>query len=47
VGQYGNTSSSIYDVASPIKALYVRRRILNVILDFTGSQCRAANKGVM
>jgi len=27
--------------------LYVKRRILKVILDFTGSQCRAASAGVM
>jgi len=43
VGQYGTTSSLRFDGASPIKALQVRRSILNVILDFTGSQCRAAN----
>jgi len=30
---------------SPIKVLYIKRRILKVILDFTWSQCRAANAG--
>jgi len=44
VGQNGTASSLSYDGASPINQV---RRILNVILDFTGSQCRAANTGVM
>ena len=47
VGWYGTTSSLRYNGAILLRALKVRRRILNSILDLTGSQCSEANIGKM
>ena len=36
-----------YEGAKPLKILKTINRILNSILNFTGSQCKSTNKGVM
>ena len=35
-----------YEGAKPLKILKTINRILNLILNFTGSQCKSTNKGV-
>ena len=40
-------SSLIYEVPRLLRAIYVRSRILNSVLNFTGSQCREAKTGVI
>ena len=36
-----------YEGAKPLTILKTINRILNAILNFTGSQCKSTNKGVM
>ena len=36
-----------YEGARPLKILKTIKRILNSILNFTGSQCKSTNRGVM
>ena len=38
-------SSAGYDGAESLKAFYIRRRIINFIMDFTVGECRGANNG--
>ena len=47
LGWYGASKSFRYAGASPFRALYIRRRILNLILYTTGSQWRLKRTGVI